>query len=252
MSRLRRVTDYKITVTSLLIALGDKNWNRPDSASLPSNSAPMLFDVSADGNQLLSNYLTDVIETLISQLEGRARLLIKKSATIAVFMINNIAYIESGVRKSELWGVMSSSSSPANGAKRIEFHRKRFVEMYLEGWKECAAYLMDVTYIKGGNKMSLGSKDKEAVKEKFKVGFFPDIKVVSTNLCQNFNTSFEELVQRHKQYNFPEKDVRMMLTKEISFIGPLYGRFHDKYKDIMRDKYIKYDRPTLDSTLASL
>lgn len=170
MSRLRRVTDYKITVTSLLIALGDKNWNRPDSASLPSNSAPMLFDVSADGNQLLSNYLTDVIETLISQLEGRARLLIKKSATIAVFMINNIAYIESVVRKSELWGVMSST----NGARRIESHRKRFVEMYLEGWKECAAYLMDVTYIKGGNKMGLGSKDKEAVKEKFKVVVCPN------------------------------------------------------------------------------
>ena len=173
MSRLCRITDYKITVTSLLIALGDKNWNRPDSASLPSNSAPMLFDVSADGNQLLSNYLIDVIETLISQLEGRARFLIKKSATIAVFMINNISYIESIVRRSELCGVMSSSNSVTNGVRRIESHRKRFVEMYLEGWKECAAYLMDVTYIKGGNKMGLGSKDKEAAKEKFKVGVCP-------------------------------------------------------------------------------
>ncbi|KAF8453975.1 Cullin repeat-like-containing domain protein [Terfezia claveryi] len=236
MGRMRRLTDYKITVTSLLIALGDKNWNRPDSASLPSNLAPMLFDVSADGNQLLSNYLTDVIETLISQLEGRARVLIKKNATVAVFMINNIAYIENVVRKSELWGVMNSAGNTTNGAKKIEFLRKRFVEMYLEGWKECAAYLMDVTYIKAGSKMSLSTKDKEAVKEKFK----------------NFNTNFDELVHRHKQYNFPERDVRMMLTKEISFIGPLYGRFHDKYKDIMRDKYIKYDRQTLDSTLASL
>ncbi|KAI5785003.1 Cullin repeat-like-containing domain protein [Peziza echinospora] len=236
MSRIRRLTDYKLTVTSLLVALGDKNWNRPDSASLPSNSAPMLFDITADGNQLLSNYLTDVIDTLIGQLEAKARMQIKKNATIAVFMINNVAYIESIVRKSELWGVMNSSTGNNNGARKIEAQRKKYVEMYLEGWKECAAYLMDVTYIKAGSKMSLSTKDKEAVKEKFK----------------NFNTSFDELVQRHKQYTFPEKDVRMMLAKEISFIGPLYGRFHDKYKDIMRDKYIKYDRQTLDSTLASL
>lgn len=169
MSRIRRLTDYKITVTNLLIALGDKNWNRPDSAALPSNLAPMLFDVSADGNHLLSNYLMDVIETLVSQLEGRARMMIKKNATVAVFMINNISYIENVVRKSELWGVMSATGN--NGAKKIEALRKKFVEMYLEGWKECAAYLMDVTYIKQGSKMSLSTRDKEAVKEKFKVEF---------------------------------------------------------------------------------
>lgn len=172
MSRIRRLTDYKITVTSLLIALGDKNWNRPDSASLSSNSAPMLFDVSADGNQLLSNYLTDVIEAIISQLDGRARMLIKKNATVAVFMINNIAYIETVMRKSEIWGVMNSAGNTTNGAKRIEFLRKKFVEMYLEGWKDCAAYLMDVTYIKAGSKQSLSTRDKEAVKEKFKVRIF--------------------------------------------------------------------------------
>lgn len=43
-----------------------------------------------------------------------------------------------------------------------------------------------------------------------------------------------------------------MLVKEVSFVGPLYGRFHDKYKDILREKHIKYDRATLDATLAGL
>lgn len=43
-----------------------------------------------------------------------------------------------------------------------------------------------------------------------------------------------------------------MLSKEIGFIGPLYGRFHDKYKDLMRDKYVKYDRQSLDTMLAQL
>ncbi|KAF8456056.1 Cullin repeat-like-containing domain protein [Kalaharituber pfeilii] len=155
----------------------------------------MLFNVTADGNQLLSNYLTDVIETLISQLEGRARLLIKKNVTIAVFMVNNITCIESIARKSDLWGVMNSAGNANNGAKRVQALRKKFVEMYLEGRKECAAYLIDVTYIKGKSKMSLRSK--EAVKEKFK----------------NFNTNFDELVQRHKHTTFRK------VAKEISFIG---------------------------------
>jgi len=43
-----------------------------------------------------------------------------------------------------------------------------------------------------------------------------------------------------------------MLSKEIGFIGPLYGRFYDKYKDLMRDKYVKYDRHQLDTMLAQL
>lgn len=59
-------------------------------------------------------------------------------------------------------------------------------------------------------------------------------------------------MQKHKQFTFPDKEVRTMLSKEIGFIGPLYGRFHDKYKDLMRDKYVKYDRQSLDTMLAQL
>jgi exocyst complex protein 7 len=110
--------------------------------------------------------------------------------------------------------------------------------MYMEQWRECAAFLMDVTYTKqqAGGKLNLNSKEKEGVKEKFK----------------NFNTVFEELNQKHKSYTFPDKEVRTMLSKEIGFIGPLYGRFYDKYKDLMRDKYVKYDRHQLDTMLAQL
>lgn len=164
MQRLRRLTDYKAAVTGLLIAVGDNNWNRPSSSSLPSTSAPTLFDVSADGNMLLSNYITDIVDTLLQNLDARARLLIKKNSTVAVFMINNAAYCEGTIRKSEMWAVMSGSG----GIKKIEMMRKKFVEMYLEGWKEAAAYLMDVTYIKQGAKMNISTKDKDAAKEKFK------------------------------------------------------------------------------------
>jgi len=59
-------------------------------------------------------------------------------------------------------------------------------------------------------------------------------------------------VQKHKAYNFPDKEVRTMLAKEIGFIGPLYGRFYDKYKDTINPKHVRYDRQTLESVLTSL
>jgi exocyst complex protein 7 len=68
---------------------------------------------------------------------------------------------------------------------------------------------------------------------------------------QNFNGAFEDLVQKHKSYTF-EKDVRTMLAKEIGFVGPLYGRFYDKYKDTISPKHVKYDRQALDTMLAQL
>jgi exocyst complex protein 7 len=43
-----------------------------------------------------------------------------------------------------------------------------------------------------------------------------------------------------------------MLAKEIGFVGPLYGRFYDKYKDTISAKHVKYDRQALDTMLAQL
>lgn len=57
---------------------------------------------------------------------------------------------------------------------------------------------------------------------------------------------------KHKSYAFPDREVRTMLSKEIGFVGPLYGRFYDKYKDTINPKHVKYDRQQLESVLASL
>jgi hypothetical protein len=49
---------------------------------------------------------------------------------------------------------------------------------YLDGYKDAAGHLLDVTYIKGGNNRvsgSLSGKEREAVKERFRVSpFFTD------------------------------------------------------------------------------
>ncbi|KAH8149655.1 uncharacterized protein LAJ45_06286 [Morchella importuna] len=230
MARLRRMSDYPNAISGLLVSLGEGNWHGNKPYTAPTMSA---FDVGADGAQLLSQFCLDAIDQLIHELEQKARVMIKKTSTVAVFMVNNVHYIESNIRKSDLANIMSREAQ-----QKVEKWRKDAVKMYMEQWKECAAYLMDVTYTKqhSGGKVTLTSKEKEGVKEKFK----------------NFNTAFEDLVQRHKQYTFPDKEVRTMLAKEIGFIGPLYGRFYDKYKDLMRDKYVKYDRHSLETMLAQL
>lgn len=159
MGRLRRMSDYPNAISSLLVSLGEGNWNRP-------YTAPSVMDVGADGTVLLSQFCLDAIDQLIHELEQKARVMIKKTSTVAVFMVNNVHFIESSIRKSDLASIMSTQAQ-----QKVEKWRKDAVKMYLEQWKECAAFLMDVTYTRQHSvgKPTLTSREKEGVKEKFKV-----------------------------------------------------------------------------------
>ncbi|KAK6343499.1 exocyst complex component exo70 [Orbilia blumenaviensis] len=237
MARLRRLTDYQTAVAGLLISLGDKNWNSPYSPTLAANQQS--FDVGADGNVLLANYCMECIDRMLEILEGKGKLYIKKQQQCAVFMVNNVAYVETSIKRGGLVSVLSLGG----GIAKVEKWRKKAVEEYMIPWKEAAGYLLDMTYTSkaaitvaaSGSKPSLTSKDKEAIKEKFK----------------NFNTLFDTLISQHKSYVFPDKEVKGMLFKEITFISPLYGRFWDKYHEVVKDKHVKYDVAALQSVLAS-
>src|SRR5690606_5769721 len=77
MNRLRRLADYRVAITGLLIGLGDGNWRTPTSRN---QALPTLqqFDVGADGNILLSHFLTDDFDALLSNLDTKARTMLKK------------------------------------------------------------------------------------------------------------------------------------------------------------------------------
>ncbi|EGX44118.1 exocyst complex component exo70 [Orbilia oligospora] len=237
MARLRRLTDYQTAVAGLLISLGDKNWNSPYSPTLAANQQS--FDVGADGNVLLANYCMECIDRMLEIIEAKGKMYIKKQQQCAVFMVNNVAYVETSIKRGGLVGVLSLGG----GIAKVEKWRKKAVEEYMVPWKEAAGYLLDMTYTSkaaitvaaSGSKPSLTSKDKEAIKEKFK----------------NFNTLFDTLISQHKSYVFPDKEVKAMLFKEITFISPLYGRFWDKYHEVVKDKHVKYDVTALQSVLAS-
>ena len=253
MTRLQTMTHYPQPLASIMASLGDGNWN-PGSAgntsttSIPSTSTKS-FDVGADGNQLLAHYVLDTMETFLSNLEAKARTLVRSKSLLGVFMANNVALIDRMIRSSDLADVLSSGGAPA----KIESFRKKGTSAYLDSWREPCSALMDVQYTNRGARppsgsagiidsaaviKGLSSKDKDTIKEKFK----------------SFNASFEDLCQKHKTTSM-EREVRNQLAREIqAMVEPLYARFWDRYHEIDKGKgkYVKYDKGSLAANLATL
>jgi exocyst complex protein 7 len=247
-SELQALSAYMGPLSVILQSLGEKGWSIPSSPNASMHSLPSLksLDFSGDTNELFATYAADMLEELLKALESRARLLHKTSGVQGVFMSNNIAIIERMIQSSELQSLL------AGIRPRLDSWRKKATAKYLDAWKEPSSQLLDVQYTarqrppSGGAAgtdsaaivKALGSKEKDAIKEKFK----------------NFNASFDDLVSKHKGYKM-EKEVRALLTREVqAIIEPLYGRFWDRYHEVDKGKgkYVKYDKQQLASTLAGM
>ncbi|KAL8859292.1 MAG: hypothetical protein Q9178_004230 [Gyalolechia marmorata] len=252
MTRMQTMTIYPQSLASVMVSLGDGNWQSVASIhSTSTTSLPSLksFDVGADSSQLLAHYILDTIETLLTSLDSKARMLLKSKSVIGVFMANNVALIDRMIRSSDLSTVLATGGASA----KIELWRKKGTSAYLESWREPCSALMDVQYTNRGARppsgshgvidsaaviKQLGSKDKDSIKEKFK----------------NFNTSFEELSSKHRTLHM-EREVRSQLAREVqAMIEPLYARFWDRYHEIDKGKgkYVKYDKGSLSAQLAGL
>lgn len=241
MRRMQEMTNYLDPLSSILASLGEGGWNNPSA-----NNSSTTLDVNPDAAKLFASYAADTIDTLIQNLMNKAKMLLKTKNLQGVFLANNIAIVTRFIRNSELGPLLDSY------AAKLASWRKQSAAMYLEAWREPSGHLLDVQYTNrskerphsgGGVADSaaivkgLGSKDKDAIKEKFK----------------SFNTSFEDLVARHKTYAM-EAEVRATLSKEVqNIIEPLYNRFYDKYREIDKGKgkYVKYDKAELNKALMS-
>lgn len=244
MSSLTTLTNYSGPLASILTSLGDGNWRSTANAA---STAPL--DVSPDSSTLLSHFILDMIEALMVGLEARGRAFHRSKSVQGVFLSNVFCHVDRSIRQSpELARYLGSPDSIA----RIDSFRKRATSTYLDAWKETSHYLLDVQYTSraagrptsggvvdsGAIVKSLSSKDKDAIKDKFK----------------SFNASFDELVSRHKQLHM-EREVRSVLAREVqAVLEPLYARFWDRYHEIDkgRGKYVKYDKGGLSAQLAAL
>jgi exocyst complex component 7 len=250
MTRLQSMVDFLRPVTSIMISLGDGNWKNVNAAKESADTVFSLksFDVGADGKQLFAHYSTDTIDALLTSLDQKARSVLKGKSVLGVFLSNNIAVVERMIRNSDLFPLLSSKMSAIDG------WRKKATSLYLDGWRDPSAHLLDVQYTnRGANRppsgsaasvdsaaiiKGLSSKDKDAIKEKFRM----------------FNVSFEECLARHKTLNM-EKEVRASLSREVQqMIEPLYGRFWDRYHEIDKGKgkYVKYDKGSMSGIFLNL
>ncbi|KAJ6014059.1 hypothetical protein N7540_008650 [Penicillium herquei] len=243
MSSLATLTGYSGPLASILTSLGDGNWR---SKSSTAGTAPL--DVGPDSGTLFSHFILDMIEALMTSMEARGRAFHRTKAALGVFLSNVFCIVDRSIRQSpELARYLGAPDSIA----RIDTFRKRATSTYLDAWKETSQYLLDVQYTSRAGRpsstgavdssaivKSLSSKDKDAIKDKFK----------------SFNASFDEMLARHKPLHM-EREVRSVLGRELqAVLEPLYARFYDRYVEIDkgRGKYIKYDKSNLSVQLAQL
>ncbi len=250
MVRLQEMTSYTRPLGSILTSIGDGNWAfSPSTGSSNSISTVKSIDVGADGQQLLANYITATVDILLSNLENKAKVLLKGKSALGAFISNNVSVIDRMINSSDLLPLLSSSTA----ANKLEVWRKKGTDTYLAPWREPSTYLLDVQHTNRSVRppsnsggiidsaaviKSLSSKEKDAIKEKFKA----------------FNASFEDLCAKHKSLNM-ERDVRSTLARAVAqLISGLYGRFWDRYHEIDKGKgkYVKYDKGSFAAQLASL
>lgn len=250
--RLSILATFDRPLLTLLTSLGEGNWRNPQAAA-SSSTLNLELTPSSENPTLLSHYLLDLLSALLDGLTSRSAMVHRTKALQGIFLLNSIAIlartINSAADLARYLGI-----SPHNS--RLDNARKSASTMYLSAWREPSAHLLDTISTKAGSAAggarpmsgqpidsttiikSLSSKDKDKIKEKFKM----------------FNQSFDELVARHKSM-FMEKEVRSSVAREVqAMIEPLYGRFWDRYHEVDKGKgkVVKYSKGELSSVLATL
>lgn len=256
MTRLQAFTAYPKSLSSILASIGAGNWTQSASANRSNNSSSSLpaiksLDVGVDGAHLLKQYVLDTLEAHLTTLESRARILLKSKAVHGVFISNTVALIDRMTRSSDLASLIGANPGAQS---KIDTWRRKGVSTYMDAWREPSSALLDSTRTNSSGARphsgaslssaevvkSLGSKEKDAIKEKFKL----------------FNSSFDECVRRHKELSpGMEREVKSELSREVGHqVEPLYARFYDRYEalDKGKGKYVKYDKGSLAAALASL
>lgn len=256
-TRLLTLSQFDKPLIHLLTSIGDGGWrNAPSNASAgslgagsnttPQSSTLNLADTADTNPAILSNYLGDLVDVLLSTLNNRSQALHRTKPLQAIFMLNSVAVLSRSITSnSEVQSYLSST--------RLDPHRKAATSAYMTAWREPSAHLLDTINTTAASRplsgnqsaldsqaiiKSLSSKDKDKIKEKFR----------------SFNTSFDEQVARHKSFSM-EREVHAALQRDVqSTIEPLYARFWDRYHELDKGKgkTVKYSKSELAAVLSSL
>lgn len=247
MQRLQAMTEFLRPISSIMISLGDGGWKNGAASGRTGDAIPSLasFDVGADGKEIFTHYCLDTIDTLLTTLDQRVRLLIRNKSTAGVFIANSVVIIERSIVTSDLAPLLQPRLDI------LEQWRKKATASYTDICKDLSVHLFDTIHTSARARptsggpidsatvvKALSSKDKDKIKEKF----------------SQFNNAFDDMVAKHKGYSM-EREVRSMFGQDIrQKLQPLYDRFWDRYHEIDKGKgkYVKYDKSSIAAVFASL
>ena len=257
-TRLNAMSSFAPPVSSLLSSIGDGNWRTSSQPALANSSTPSLLSIGPETENptILSHYLLDIVEALLSTLDAKAKSIHRTKSLQGCFLANSVALLDRAVRTST---DLAMYLGIAPHSAKLDTWRKKAASLYMDAWKDISIHLLDQINTKASSTAtaaasnrpvsgsavestavvkSLSSKEKDKKKEQFKA----------------FNSSLDEMVARHKSL-YMEKEVRASLGKEVqTLIEPLYARFWDRYHEIDKGKgkVVKYDKGALASLLLSL
>jgi exocyst complex protein 7 len=247
MQRLQAMMEFLRPISSIMISLGDGGWKNGAANGRSADAIPSLasFDVGADGKEIFTHYCLDTIDTLLTTLDQRVRLLIRNKSTAGVFIANSVIIVERAIVTSELAPLLQPH------LENLDQWRKKATASYTDICKDLSVHLFDTIHTSAKARPSSGgpidsatvvkalsSKDKDKIKEKF----------------SQFNSAFDDMVAKHKAYSM-EREVRSMFGQDIrQKLQPLYDRFWDRYHEIDKGKgkYVKYDKSSIAGVFASL
>lgn len=245
MLRLQTMANFLRPVEGLMFSLGSGGWR-----SNPLNKREDLeFDLKADGKDIFGQYCEDTIITFIDVLPAKAKMFLRSQMVQGAFMANNHAIVDRMIRTSDLAGLIGARMEAPLDKWRVDSRK-----LYLREWDDVSRILLDQIFTSraaqrppSGSAASvdsaailkgMSSKEKDALKEKWKT----------------FNTTFDDLLARHKSLVL-EREVREMLAKAVqATIEPLYARFWDRYHEVDKGKgkYVKYDKGAISGVLMGL
>ena len=249
-TRLQNMATFDRPLLALLSSIGEGNWKTSAGMASPSN-LNLELTPSTENPTLLSHYLLDIVDGLLSTLNARSQVLHPKKPLQGIFQLNSVAILTRAINSSpDLARYLGIT--PHNA--KLDTYRKAGSSLYLTAWRDPANHLLDQIQTSSGSRplssgqgpaidstsiiKSLSSKDKDKIKEKFRA----------------FNSSFDELVSRHKSLHM-ESEVRSNLAREIQgMIEPLYARFWDRYHEVDKGKgkVVRYDKGQLSAMVAGL
>jgi exocyst complex protein 7 len=246
MARLKNMVEFLGPISAIMISVGDGGWKSSSAVKRAGDGVPSLasFDIGADGKEIFANYCVDTMETFLAALNQKAMTLLKGKSIQGVFLGNCVVIMDRTVRESDLVQLLGQR------AAMLEQWRKKAIALYTDPCKDISMHLFDVIHTSRSNRPTSGqtdsasilkglsAKDRDSIKSKF----------------QAFNTSFDDMVARHRTYSM-EKEVRQMSAKAVQqMLEPLYNRFWDRYHEIDKGKgkHVKYDKSSISAVFMSL